>query len=409
MWQTDSSVSSKPGSDMPRRLVSVFCFAALACGAMLSARASQPTAGVAPAPRTSAARLQFRTEAIIDRQQGGLTVATISVPLNWTLRSRVQWNYADVSWPVRVAVRIESPDGSTWIEFFPAEQFYWLEPVAPALRPGAHNLGMVYAPHITIEQAMRRFVLAPYRASLPGFELVSGRPIDPQRLGSTFGERAMPGQAMGMHVRYQRDGRRADEDIYAFFGAGNRIPYTGPQGTSYESHRPLFYIHAFGALDGELDHVYPLLGYIVSTLRTQPEWIEHRGKVNQYLTKMFQAQIARGYAQIQAAANLSRQISANNESMLAQMNVQRRVQAQQDAARRSRSTQQRDSAEGFSGYLRGTEKVKDPYWGESEQSYNQRYHWTDGQGNYRSSNDAGYNPNVGAGGGPTWQQMEPAR
>ena len=53
--------------------------------------------------------------------------------------------------------------------------------------------------------------------------------------------------------------------------------------------------------------------------------------------------------------------------------------------------------------------MKDPYWGESEQSYLQRYHWTDGSGNYRSSNDAGFNPNVGAGGGVTWQRMEPAR
>lgn len=49
-----------------------------------------------------------------------------------------------------------------------------------------------------------------------------------------------------------------------------------------------------------------------------------------------------------------------------------------------------------------------PYWGESDHSYNDQYHWTDGQGNYRHSNDSTYNPNVGAGGGPTWQRMEPA-
>ena len=53
--------------------------------------------------------------------------------------------------------------------------------------------------------------------------------------------------------------------------------------------------------------------------------------------------------------------------------------------------------------------MQDPYWGESAQSSNYSHHWTDGQGNYRASNDASFNPNVGAGGGANWQRMEPAR
>jgi hypothetical protein len=52
--------------------------------------------------------------------------------------------------------------------------------------------------------------------------------------------------------------------------------------------------------------------------------------------------------------------------------------------------------------------LKDPYWGESEQSSQPRYHWTDGAGNYRSSNDSTSNANIGAGGGPNWQRMDPA-
>jgi hypothetical protein len=63
----------------------------------------------------------------------------------------------------------------------------------------------------------------------------------------------------------------------------------------------------------------------------------------------------------------------------------------------------------FSEYLRGVQTMHDPYRGTSEQSYHQRHHWTDGHGNYRSSNDSGYNPNIGSGGGVTWQRMEPVR
>ena len=59
--------------------------------------------------------------------------------------------------------------------------------------------------------------------------------------------------------------------------------------------------------------------------------------------------------------------------------------------------------------MRGTTRMEDPYWGTSDRDSNYRYHWTDGQGNYRASNDSTFNPNIGAGGGPNWQRMEPAR
>ena len=83
----------------------------------------------APAAGQGAPRLQFRTERIVDAQQGGLVFATITVPAQWRVSSQVLWNYSDVSLPVRTFVRVESPDGSAWVEFFPFETFYWLEPV----------------------------------------------------------------------------------------------------------------------------------------------------------------------------------------------------------------------------------------------------------------------------------------
>jgi hypothetical protein len=70
------------------------------------------------------------------------------------------------------------------------------------------------------------------------------------------------------------------------------------------------------------------------------------------------------------------------------------------------SARQADSSSSFSQYIRGVESVEDPYWGQSEQSYHYEYHWTDGSGNYRHSNDAGFNPNIGS--SQNWQLMEPA-
>ena len=53
----------------------------------------------------------------------------------------------------------------------------------------------------------------------------------------------------------------------------------------------------------------------------------------------------------------------------------------------------RSSTEKFDDYIRGVETVDDPYYGTSQHSYNEQYHWTDGYGSYRNSNDPTYNPN----------------
>ena len=51
--------------------------------------------------------------------------------------------------------------------------------------------------------------------------------------------------------------------------------------------------------------------------------------------------------------------------------------------------------------------VDDPYYGTSQHAYTEKYHWTDGYGSYRNSNDATYNPNQTEKG--DWQIMQPTR
>jgi hypothetical protein len=54
--------------------------------------------------------LQFRAHQIVDQQQGGLVLATITVPTQWRVTSRVQWTYSDVSHPVRAIIRANGKD-----------------------------------------------------------------------------------------------------------------------------------------------------------------------------------------------------------------------------------------------------------------------------------------------------------
>jgi hypothetical protein len=214
--------------------------------------------------------MQFRTERILDPQQGGLVLATISVPQQWRVNSQVTWTYSDVSHPMRSFVRIESPDGSAWVEFFPIEVFYWLDPITSPTPLGGRTLGMIHAPRIGVQDALRQFVIAPYRSRNPNLQVVSANALDPARLAGAFGNPPSAGEAAMIRLRYTRDGQTAEEDIFGLLGASNRIPYTGPQGTTYENHRVLAYSHALGATNGQLQAMYPLLGYIATSIKIDP-------------------------------------------------------------------------------------------------------------------------------------------
>ncbi len=371
--------------------------------AMLAAAASAALATDPAAPRP-----QFRRAEIVDEQQG-LVMSTIMVPVDWKVTSKVTWTYGDVSHPVRATARAEAPDGSAWVEYFPIEIFFWLQPVPSTVKVGTRSLGMIHKPNIQLDEAMKSFVVAPYRGKKKDLQVLGSRPVN--GLAQAFGASQLQGQAMATRLRYAVGAATADEDVYAMLGAGNQIPYTGPQGTWYESHRPLVLAHAVGATGGKLESLYPMLSYIATSVKMDPVWEQRRQQLVQQISEEFNKMIARGYQQIQAAAALSKAISANNDAMLAGMEARRAQQNAADQARRAAANAGGgggDSSSGFDDYIRGTERMKDPYWGESEHSYNEQYKWTDGQGNYRHSNDPGFDPNIGTGGGPNWQRMEPA-
>ena len=169
--------------------------------------------------------------------------------------------------------------------------------------------------------------------------------------------------------------------------------------------------HAVGATDGLLPSVYPLVQMMVSSIRMDEDFQRHSAAVSQHITAQFNAALQRGYDSIAAAGQISRTISANNDALLASMQQQRASQQRADTQRRAAGAAAGgyNANDEFSQYIRGTTRMNDPYWGTSERDSQYSHHWTDGQGNYRASNDASFNPNVGAGGGANWQRLSPTR
>ena len=352
--------------------------------------------------------LSFTTYEVPDPNFGGIRVASISIPAGWRASSQVQWDFTSANYPVRVHVRVQSPDGKMWIDLLPMDAVYWMDFVARPIPFGQRSYGAVYAPNASIEQAMQHLVVLPARGQMPGFQITAKRPVDVARLGQAFNYQNLRGEAMSMRVRYTLNGVPAEEDFFTFYSAVQTIPYTGPQGTTHEFHRMLLLSHAVGATDGLLPSVYPLLGTVAASIRFDENYQRHIQAVQGFIIAQYDAYLQRGYDSIYAAGQLSRSISANNDALLSSMQQQRAAQSRADAARRAAAGGGTNPNDAFSQYIRGTTRMSDPYWGTSDRDSNYRYHWTDGQGNYRASNDSGFNPNVGGGSGPNWQRMEPA-
>ena len=354
-----------------------------------------------------AGTLNFVPYEVTDSNYGGMRVATLLIPAGWGASSQVRWDYSSANYPLHVYVHIQSPDAKMWIDILPMDVVYWMDRMGQSTPIGQRAFGAVYAPNLGIEQAMQRLVVQPARGNMPGFQITSKRPVDPARMAAAFNVPDLRGEAMTMHARYTKNGAPAEEDFFTFYRAAETLSYTGPQGTGHEYHRRLMLSHSVGAIDGLLPSTYSLLATIVGSIRSDEAYQRHVQAVKAHITAQYDAAMKRGYDSIAAAGQLSRNISANNDALLSSMQNQRAAQNRADSARRTAAQGgSSGSGDGFSQYLRGTTRLADPYWGTSERDSNFSQHWTDGQGNYRASNDASFNPNVGAGGGANWQRME---
>ena len=328
---------------------------------------------------------------VLDPQHGNVVAAVFEAPAGWTVRSGVWWNFQNVSFPVLAGAKVAAPDGIDAFEFLPAESFYWLQPDYGMCQPGANQLGQTCMPPMSAADAFGRWVIPKHRGRAPGLKILSMTPrhdVAPP-----------PAEGILATIEYVDNGRPIEE---SFVGARvqQNVPYYGPQGMTMQINWGFAKLFCFRSAKGRLAERTGPFQRIAGSLRVNPLWERLCADVMRRLQAQFDQFIAAGYSQIQAAGQLSRQISANNDALLAGFEQQR-----QAAASHSRpSGSERSPADGFSDYMRGVETVNDPYTGTSQQDYNYQYHWTDGSGNYQHSNDPFFNPNIGS--GLNWTLME---
>jgi hypothetical protein len=380
-----------------------------------SARPAQPAAARSLSRsevRTSAGKVKFRPYEIIDTQQGGLVVSRIAIPQDWKASSRVVWNYRDFYLPVHIYARAEAPDGASWMEFFPAEFFIWLDPRHDRQPAGSGSIGGIHHPNITLPEAMARYVIARNRTRARNLRIIGSRPVKnlPQAFPHAF-DKAPQGEGICMRVHYELDGSPVDEEFYGFMTTLQTIPSSNPRFQITEYLRMLLMAHSIGAKSGKLESVRPLLGFVATSLENNPGWQKRFGEIKKMQGDYYARVMKANYAGIRAAGERSRQLTAQSDQFLrgidanlAQSRAQRSTPPESFSSSSNEEFYKR--ADDFDQNLRGTEHMQDQYGQVSDQYNDYNYHWTDGFGRFVHTDDPNYDPNKYLIG--DYQQMTPA-
>lgn len=330
---------------------------------------------------------------VIDRQHGNVVAWVFEHPADWQARSHVAWSFEHPSLPVISYAAAFNPAGLEAVEFFPVEMFFWVEPSYGFYQPGQIVQGQAALPPMPAADALARWVIPRYRGQRPGLRIAGIDRVPPLGPRIGFNPPGGSGEDVCARLEYPENGRTVEEELYGVKISVN-VPYYGPQGAMMQTNWGFARLFSFRAEKGALDGRRELFWRIAGSARANPLWEQLYGQILQKLKAEFDQYLQAGYSQIQAAAQLSRSISANNDAMLSLFAQQRQAAWQSDAARRDSSGS--SSTDAFSDSIRGVETVADPYYGESKQDSNYQYHWTDGFGSYRHSNDPFFNPNIGS-------------
>ncbi len=349
------------------------------------------SAGGGKGPTVLGERLTTRT--VTDSQQGNMPVGVVAVPEKWQFSSRIVWNYAYYGNPVSAWTTSENPDNAEAVYGYPPAMYFDTRP-GGFFQVGQNVGGLVYA-HPAAPVPTLAGIVQQIRTGVRDLQFVGSRELPD--LPAALNLPPSPNQrGVGIKVTYSLNGQPVEEEFYGVFFQVE-VPYDGPAGRTWQINWGVTVLHSFRAPAGTLDKRRPVFAAVAKSFRPNPAWQQRLAAINQYLKDQFDRQIQAGYDAIAAAGRLSQQISANNDAMLATIDQQMR------SSPTAQTPEARSAAEKFDDYIRGVDTVEDPYYGTSQHSYDNQFHWTDGYGSYRNSNDPTYDPNRSEVG--NWQPM----
>ena len=364
-----------------------------------AAGASSATRALSMAPRAGGGLVldgeHFTLRTVSDRQLNNMPMFVFEAPEKWRDQSRVTWNYGNVSNPMSNWTKVEDPGSPDAFYLYPNLALFWLNNNVN-LRPGQESLGFIFARPMQPVATIATFAQNLHGRE-PGYEVVGSKMLPGLAEALQMPHDGTRRQGVGLKVRYTLNGKPVEEEFYGLYYNVN-IPGGGG---AVQTDWGLQMLHSFRAPVGTLDKRREVFAAIPKSIRRNPAWTARYTAISRSLGEQFNRQLQAGYDNIAAAGRLSQQLTANSNAFLASV----------DASLGSSRTGGGGGGGGvdkFDDLIRGVETTDDPYYGTSQHSTNESYHWTDGYGGYRNTNEAGANPNVTEGSG-TWTLMQPSQ
>ena len=363
------------------------------------AQTSQPNSGNQPSVLYSILDPKFN-----------LVAGTYLIPSGWQAQSQVAWNLEHFSQPLQLHSVACSADGKSVLEFFPAEQFVWLVPRAMA-RPGQPlGDGATLLPPVSAQEAMQHFEIPKLRGSAPNLKIEQIVPVPDlaQRLQIAVPAGGMQ-ECVCARISYVLNGQPMEEEIYGVKTAFNGVP-----SRSYTAGSMVQYNWGFGTLfsfrapQGELESQRDNFFAMVTSFKPNPAWQAVRAQVQQQALQHNNWRLQETASSIANANKLGQMVVAGNAQFFANQAARREQEYASDQMRlqaryaptSGTASSGMSQTEAFGDLMMGRETAAD---GSKHDGYHSSI-WSDGQGNYRPTNDPNYNPNINSSG--TWTQVD---
>jgi hypothetical protein len=351
------------------------------------------------------------THEIADMQHGNTPVARFSFPSQWKASSQVTWKYENIAQPVSIYAVAYNPSGPEWVEMLPVESFYWLQPNFGFDQPGSFKFGQFLLQPMPVEEVMSRWIVPRYRGNRQGLSINKVQPLPnlPKELNMTNQQAPLYGVVAS--IEYNENGKTIEEEIYGVMIVQQAPPTYGSGGTIIQTNWGFARLFCFRAEKDKLEGNRPGYWKIIQSVKANPGWEQQVcAPIMQQIQQGFQQHLQAGYDQINAATRMSQMISAQNDSFLQHQQQKRNADAQAWEQKKQQEAQSQagyTKEDAFGDTIMGRETYHDPYYqyGSQHSGYNQ-YVWTNGQGEYQYSNDANFDPNLGAVQGWTLMQKK---
>jgi hypothetical protein len=360
---------------------------------------------------------KFVERVITDTEHGGMRAATIHLPENWQFESKLEWHYGWIEYPLSFSSHAENPDNAEAYFQYPLIRFDFTE-IPPQLKqydkgrklpPGERGpTGAFGGPPQPPTQAMAKFIQQ-VRPNVPNFKWLGQQ--DLPDLATALHLDASPNQhGVAIKIGYDLNGQPVEEAFYGVYYLSQGANSGVNAGMIKQTNWGFQALQSFRAPAGTLDQRMPMFCVIAKSMYVNPEWVRLSKAITAKMLADFNQKLQQGYDQLRAAQAIM------DQTMKQQAAFQANFDKQEEAMRSSggvddsylRDGGARSAADHWSDTIRGVDTVNDPSTGGTTQLSNLgQYHFTDGFGNYRTTDDPNYTPEK-AGEVGSWTQMTAA-